>query len=347
MTTRHSATHPERRPGFTLMELLVVISIIALLIGLLGVAFSGALATSKKAATESLMRNIQTGLEQFHTDFGYYPPLIDGKKDTLESRKKSPQTNDQFRQELKDHRYYSPYSLTVYLLGVGQLAPYDQQAEMDNPARDDGVEGPGFRDPGPDHSWGGAIDRMDHRAPASGRVFGPYIDIGDGEGILRRVEARDFPWSLPLQTGATLDDFFANENTMDDSGPSDPNRKGDLFVLTDRWDNPFRYYKGWPTRELDNNTPKPSLDLVPAELRTHESLLQSLLQPRPGAVRSDPQLDPALMRAPYALLSGGPDADFGDTDADGKWLDSEMFFNNSTTAMAVIDRIDDNIRTTP
>jgi len=338
----NTQTHKNRikAHGFTLIELLVVISIIALLIGLLGVAFSGALTTGKKAATQSLLHNIQTGVQQFKTDFGYLPPLIDGEKQSLEVQEVG-QDAAGLQQELKDHRYYSPYSLTIFLLGVGEVAPYEDLQPDEKVDRHDGKQGPGFRDPGPDHFWGGARDSANHRAPATGRVYGPYIDIGDGEGVLRRAEMSDF--TLP-PSGDPMD-FFPND-------PNDTDPRADLFVLTDRWGQAIRYYKDWPKRTLDTSgNPVASIDKIPVELRSKESLLQSLTAPMPAVPYGDPLLDPALLRAPYALLSAGPDADFGETDVSDEWIDSETFFDGAGTAdpdkLSVIDRIADNIRTTP
>ena len=334
-----SVRRPSSRPGFTLVELLVVIAIIGLLIGLVGVAFSGALVAGKRAATTSLMRSVQTGLEQFHTDFGYYPPLIDGHKRTLDSIKDAADK----RTELINHRFYSPYTLTVYLLGIGELAPPPTATNPD-PNRNDGKEGPGFRDPGPDRSWGGARDRADHNAATTGRIYGPYIDIGDGEGVLRRAEKSDFE---PLPASGMIEDFFA-----DTTGPEGmPDMIGDFFVLTDRWDSAVRLYKDWPVREVVNGNAVSSIDLVPVELRTRDSLIQTISAPMSGQAVADPNLDPVLIRSPYALLSGGPDAEFGDTDEMGDWLDTAAWFGSADSSnpdtIAVIDHIADNIRVTP
>lgn len=300
-------THSRRHHGFTLVEVLVVISVIAILISILGVAFSGALSSSKNVATQSLMRSIQIGIDQFNTDFGYLPPLLDGAKHTLDS---IDEPMDK-REELIAHRYQSETTLATYLLGIGELAPHDASlGPNDDPDRHDGVQGPGFRDPGPDRSWGGARERDNHRPPRTGRTFGPYIDIGDGEGVLRRVTLAD----LNIPAGGDEEDFFPDG----DEDGSGADGVGDLFVITDRWDSPIRYYKDWPTRQDNNGVVEPSLDLIPFELRNAESLRQQLAVPRAGIIKAEPQLDQNLLRAPYALLSAGPNADFGDTDTAGE-----------------------------
>ncbi len=325
-----------RRRAFTLIELMVVIGIIAILIGLLGVAFSGALGSSRNAATSSLMQNIQTGLQQFETDFGYLPPLIDGHKHAIDAI----DDPNVFASELRDHRYHSVYTLPLYLLGIGEIAPYDSSIQPgDDPDRYDGKQGPGFRDPGPDHAWGGARDRSNHKPKRTGRVYGPYIDIGDGEDILRRSVPDDFA----VPNSAVLRDFFADGNVNGNGA----DQVGDLFVLEDRWGQAIRYYKLWPTREKVGAAILPSLDLVPFELRTVDSINQAVF--RPGQdVRADPLVDPDLIRASYALLSAGADTDFGDTDADGQWLDDSILFNSADEIIiAISKRVGDNIRTTP
>ena len=65
------------RRGFTLVELLTVIAIIALLIGLLVPAVSAARNHAKKVATKSLHSALGKGCEMFHTDFDRYP-ISDG-----------------------------------------------------------------------------------------------------------------------------------------------------------------------------------------------------------------------------------------------------------------------------
>ena len=341
-----------RRSAFTLIELLVVIAIIVLLVALLAVAFSGALAAGKDAATQSLMNNIQTGMQQFKQDFGYLPPLIDGHKHAMDSIPDPAQR----AMELEEHRYFSPYSLTVYLLGVGDLAPDPMDyGQGEAPDRHDGQAGPGFRDPGRDRSWGGARERDDHMAPTSGRVYGPYIDIGDGTDVLRRARVSDFPF-LDSADAMEISEFFSWEYEAtfgDATGPREA--EGDLFVLVDRWDMPIRYYKDWPTRADIAGTVQTSPNRVPIELRSYDSVNQHLTSPLSGSRGGDPLLDPDILRAPYALLSAGADMDYGDTDRTDpmaiEQVDEDAFFTaRGSTSIDEVKRIEpikDNIRTTP
>ena len=58
---------------FTLVELLAVMAIIAILSGIGFGAYTFANTRAKEAATESLLKQIEAGLESFHTKNGYYP----------------------------------------------------------------------------------------------------------------------------------------------------------------------------------------------------------------------------------------------------------------------------------
>ncbi len=76
-TTRASA-------GFTLVELLVVMSIIGLLIGLLLPAVSVAVRAARVGRTKSIIQSLTVGLEAFKDDWGVYPPSDHTSADKLE-----------------------------------------------------------------------------------------------------------------------------------------------------------------------------------------------------------------------------------------------------------------------
>jgi prepilin-type N-terminal cleavage/methylation domain-containing protein len=70
-----TSTHLLRRraAGFTLMELMVVIAIMALLASLTLMAFRHAQTTAMRNRTTAFHRSLMSGLENYHSEFGEYP----------------------------------------------------------------------------------------------------------------------------------------------------------------------------------------------------------------------------------------------------------------------------------
>src|SRR5262249_52277452 len=77
---RKFSTHGSRqnsgldRGGFTLVELLIVIIVLAILVGLLLPVIAGALRTARNAAVQSEINNLAQALASFKSTFGDYPP---------------------------------------------------------------------------------------------------------------------------------------------------------------------------------------------------------------------------------------------------------------------------------
>ena len=72
------------RSGFTLVELLVVIGIIAILAGVVSVAAGSAINAAKRAKTSAFATQIQTAVLNYYTEYGVYPTDPgDGPGDTL------------------------------------------------------------------------------------------------------------------------------------------------------------------------------------------------------------------------------------------------------------------------
>ena len=70
--TRPDATR--RRLGFTMVELLVVLTIIGLLIALLLPAITAAIRTSRSAAVQAEINSMAQALADFKSKYGDYPP---------------------------------------------------------------------------------------------------------------------------------------------------------------------------------------------------------------------------------------------------------------------------------
>jgi prepilin-type N-terminal cleavage/methylation domain-containing protein len=63
-----------RKKGFTLVEILVVITIITLLVSLLVVLIANIIDKARYAKTTATVRLLDNGCKAYHLDFGVYPP---------------------------------------------------------------------------------------------------------------------------------------------------------------------------------------------------------------------------------------------------------------------------------
>jgi prepilin-type N-terminal cleavage/methylation domain-containing protein len=79
--TAPKARHP--RPGFTVVELLVVVAIIVLLIGILLPSIWKMHEVGYKGKASALLGAIQTGLQQYYNDFNIYPPSSGGSRGSV------------------------------------------------------------------------------------------------------------------------------------------------------------------------------------------------------------------------------------------------------------------------
>ena len=96
--------------GFTLVELLVVMGIIAILVSLLFPAITGAIVAVRKAATLNVINTLGVALDAFRNDWGVYPPSDnDSQHDTP--------TND--ARETTEGKY-GYYNLCYFLAGPEQ-----------------------------------------------------------------------------------------------------------------------------------------------------------------------------------------------------------------------------------
>ena len=77
---KHSALripNSEFRLGFTLVELLIVITVIGILVGLLLPAINGAMISARELAVRTEMVQIEQAVESFKTEYGFYPPSFE------------------------------------------------------------------------------------------------------------------------------------------------------------------------------------------------------------------------------------------------------------------------------
>ena len=286
--TRHPVSPSRTSAGFTLVELLVAIAIIALLLGIVIAGMSGAISFARRAAGTAQLQALSQGIEAFNADMGFYPPLIShlesthGPIETPETpaaKETKAQRNSTLARAYREARYMSEWSLAAFLMGEGDLNGdgNDVEADLD---KDDGKAGLGLRNPGESRAWKAADGS--HAPQLTGNTYGPYIDEGFVEKFLRRI---------PVEF-----DSNAKRIVREDGGTQQY-----MYQIVDAFDVPVRYYRGWITRDQND---APTLDLLPIELRSHDGVEAQM---DTGKWSIEPER--GLMTAPYALLSAGARAD--------------------------------------
>lgn len=284
-----------RRAAFTIVELMIVVAVVAVLVSILLVAFGGARRSAEQANATRFMTIIGQAIESFERELGYLPPLLmydldvsdqpllgnlppgNSRATMIIPEAKWGNSPSDMRAALARTRYGSEYSLAVYLLGTGDINGDELAGNIvgSNSAEDDGLAGPGFRDPGPDRSWGGAAGRQHQRdnqtAAKIGRTYGPFLDMAALADHIR----------LDARTG--------------------------LFKITDNWGQPVRYYKGWPIRVAGaSGALEPSIAHVPVELRTADAVEHHLESGQP-----DLSLEAPVLNARFMAVSAGKPIFFG------------------------------------
>lgn len=82
-----------RNGGFTLIEIMIVMVIIAMLAALVGPRLVGALSSSKVKATKIQIETLANAIETFHLDTGRYPAQQEGLRVLIENPQASPIQN--------------------------------------------------------------------------------------------------------------------------------------------------------------------------------------------------------------------------------------------------------------
>lgn len=237
-------TRPTRARGFTLVELLFTLAVVAVLIGLISVGVWGARQMARGAGDQFTASGLGAAAEQFKNDFGFMLPLVVDGDPLRISGEDGPITTDRrglqrialrdpafllarsgtsFDTRIRDSgdggagagasysdKRYSKLSLTYYLMGACSAAR--DPADAASPPID-GVPGAGFRTP-----------LRDGRFEPAGRSFEPFYAPRQADRIVRGYAA-------------------ANEFREHGANPASADPDDQSVAIVDAGGVAFRYYR--------------------------------------------------------------------------------------------------------
>lgn len=329
---------PKKRNGraaFTIVEVLVVVALILVLLSIIVVAVGSATRTAQRTNTSALMSNIKQALVHFENEVGYLPPVLTKERDLVwdqfqppaNGRPNGPDPSDISQFEIDVQQWYSVTTLAEYLIGYG-------------PENEDGHDGAGIRNPGPDGFWGASIDQgvggagdrgtfeyrtaflNDARSASyrQGRVYGPYLQLSD-ERLLGAINPDESP-----NADGQFRVFFPGEAGYNDTWPK---------VIVDYWGEPIRYYRkphpvGGLNRDYRRVRQSDGSSLTPPSLADVYLLRpwdagRSDVDTRFADDGGDTTATADLLGAGFALFSSGPDRRF-----DQRYRRDDIRTNNPT-----------------
>jgi prepilin-type N-terminal cleavage/methylation domain-containing protein len=128
---KRRALRPEARPGFTLMELLTVIAIIAILAGLLLPALAAVRENARKGGCMSNLHQIVQGVKMYKDDWRVYPDYLYGaawkRGDNMQYRLGTPAPGmppGGVRAYIKDPKVFNCPNSAFNMTKTGLIQPY-------------------------------------------------------------------------------------------------------------------------------------------------------------------------------------------------------------------------------
>ncbi|MEE2720118.1 MAG: type II secretion system protein [Planctomycetota bacterium] len=256
---RHVVRGRPQPAGFTLVELVVVMGIIALLVSVLVIAVSGARESARVASTSTTMNSMVQGMVAFREDVGYLPPLLDESRSLME-----PPPLDDGNIFERMQGYYSITTPAEYLLGYGghgmdgygwdavcEVGKDYGPAGSSSASLSDESERWGIRNPGADGVWtstyaregkgtlSGRVERFAAgKVSDNGPVLGPYMAL-PGRGVIGRLVSNNGVWD-----GTSIDSASGEPVVLfegDEGYDQDPSRGA--HVICDAWGTPIRFYR--------------------------------------------------------------------------------------------------------
>lgn len=285
-------TQPPRAAarGFTLIETVVTVVIIALLASILLVGISRALGYARSSAERQLVTSLKIAVVQFKEEFKFLPPLV---QDETPNGLAAGGDGSQGPVQKKLRGGTSVLQPVTYGGSWADARATAEEAYLN-----------GYKTANPTAAPGDESDRLDPDRRYSVYSLQYYLmgmlDISDNSPNAKPVDgAKGAQFTkvredgLFEQRGKAYEAFFdASKDpkrlVTENTGPNSEVR----FVMNDRWLHPIRYYRWKPRPAVGGNQ---AVNLVPRSV-------------------GDPRTNPELRDAEFAIVSIGAD---GLTD-DGK-----------------------------
>lgn len=236
--------------AFTLVELLITISLIVILVGILTVALSAARTAAQVAETQSRLTSLKQATVRFKDDVGYYPAVLDPQRNLALPFPVFPSPTNNSPQQMYRYQAQDWYSITSpaeFLMGYGNQAE-DGYGRLvgSNPNDSDYEEIPrlGIRHPSVDGVWratdtqsgsGNGNGLLTERVPSPrGKLYGPYLEVENDQMFGRIAFENDGVTPLVDPVTGNVKIFY----------PGDPNYDIEMpMVIVDTWGIPIRYYR--------------------------------------------------------------------------------------------------------
>jgi prepilin-type N-terminal cleavage/methylation domain-containing protein len=288
MQQRHNPGRPAsvHRRAYTIVELLIVVAIITLLAALVFVAVGASVRQARVVSEQRYLAGLGLAVEQFKRDFGFYPPLVSGNPFAgAEAEPAGPSAQSTLVLDTTLNNRTRP-----------RVVGEDQSGYPTRPAAAEGFLRYEF-DPGtPRYSayslgiylFGG---------------LGKNISGAEGAGFTRPDIAQNFAFQPGGRVFPPLVDMAGSQQRLRVPEKSTVDQR--VRVLTDRWDQPLRYFRWEPIFRADGQVDVLAADTSGGRAWPGYNVPRFL---------GDPTAETRLRSARFAIVSSGPDLQINEAD---------------------------------